>query len=321
MEELRVLFIHPEEEECDAFRHACMGQNFKVETVPNLEEAEGKLAEYRYEMVFVCRKYAPEKVLDFIKNLNQRFPDTECIMGVQTLTKGDLIHYQNSDVSYRMYLEPVNYRVDLMPLIENTMLMASARMVEASDKGASLKEKGWNEARSVLLKLVSTPDSDDLNVLMGITDRYHKLCMATYSRISEIQDELKELYISHSNLTVNWNITENARRVLEYTDNTPKLNMTRVVVMIAIEEALALSGGYKFSSTVGLDVTRNGVRVTVQSMMSNKPSPSGNEYSAKNLGIVNEVDGVCNELCQMWGHSDEFPAGMWMHIRDVIFDA
>ena len=100
MEELRVLFIHPEEEECDAFRHACMGQNFKVETVPNLEEAEGKLAEYRYEMVFVCRKYAPEEVLGFIKDLNQRFPDTECIMGVQTLTKGDLIHYQNLVLLY-----------------------------------------------------------------------------------------------------------------------------------------------------------------------------------------------------------------------------
>lgn len=321
MEDLRVLFIHPEEEECDAFRHACLGQNFKVETVPNLDEAESKLQEYRYEMVFVCRKYVPEHIIEFIKGLNQRFPDTECVMGVQTLTKGDLIHYQNSDVTYRMYLEPVNYRTDLLPLIENTMLTANSRMIEASDKGATLKEKGWKESRSVLLKLVSMPDFTEPDVLEGITERYHKLCMTSYSRITDVQNELKDLYLGHSNMSVNWNVTENARRVLEYTDNAPKLNMARVMIMIAIEEVMALSAGYKFSSTINLDVTRKGARVTVQSMMSNKPSPSGNEFSEKNRHIVDEVDGICKELCQMWEGSDEFPAGMWMHNRDVIFDA
>ncbi|MCR4782833.1 MAG: hypothetical protein K5851_08860 [Lachnospiraceae bacterium] len=322
MEELRVLFIHPETAECDAFRRTCLDEDFKVETVPSIEEARILLKEYTYEMVFLNRKYDPEDIINFIEELNERFPNTVCVMGVQTLTKGDLIHYQNSNVSYRMYLEPVNYRVDLLPLIQNTMLQARARIIEASDAGAKKKEKAWKTGRNIMLSLIPESDSEDgSDFLRGVLDKYHKISMSSITRIQDFLNENKELFRTYSNLTINFNVTESARRVLEYTDSQPKLNLTRVMTMILCEESRALASGYKVTCTVTIDMSRNGPRVTAQSMLSNKPGTTGNEYSTKNKIIRDAADGISNDMCELWDVTDDFPAGMWMHTRDVVFDA
>ena len=322
MDDLRVLFVHQEEEECDSFRRACFDEDFKVDTVPNLFEARKQLEEYSYEMVFVNRRFEAEDLIDFINEWNQKSPDTECVMGVTTLTKGDLIHYQNSDVSYRMYIEPANYRLDLLPFIQNTMLDARARIMGELDAGAKRKEKAYHEAQALLLSLLPDPESEEGSYFVKeVLMKYHQISMNTISRVSEFKDEMKELFRSGSKVTINWNVKENAIRILEYVDATQKMNMARIMTMIALEEAEALGGGYQVTSTVNMEGNRDGIRLTVQSMITSKPGASGNEYSPRNKNILNEMNGICDELCSNYSASDEFPAGMWMHTRDVIFDA
>jgi hypothetical protein len=190
------------------------------------------------------------------------------------------------------------------------------------DAGAKRKENAYREAVAILLSLFPDPDREDGSHFMkDVLNKYHNISMGTVAKVTEMQDEIKGLFRDGSKLSIKWNIKENAIRILEYTDAIQKMNLSRLLITVLLEEGESLGGGYSVSSTVNLEGHRNGLKLNVQSMISTKPGPSGNELSQKNKYIVSEMDGICSELCSEFASYDEFPAGMWMHTREIIYDA
>lgn len=105
--DLRVLFIHPVETERDSFRRSCMDEDFKVDTASDIAEAYKYMENHDYDMVFLNRKLGGEEITKLVEDLKTKNPNVECVIGVQTITKADLLQYQNETGFYHMYLEQI----------------------------------------------------------------------------------------------------------------------------------------------------------------------------------------------------------------------
>lgn len=320
---LRILFVHPVQAECDSFRRMLLDEDFMVDTVNDLASARALLKDNSYEMVFVNRRFENDDVLRFIDEVSEKFPDAEIVMGIQSINKVEFIHYKNENRKYRIYLEPVNYRAELLPFIENTMENVKIRLLNKSDKEAEEKEKSWHACQDLLLSLLNGGSESGTGFASQVLSKYHMISMSGLKTVSDLKNEIHELFISNSELSLNWQIRDNAIRVLEYADAEDKMFITRVLVMSSIMEAVSLSQGYKVNSSVMLEGHRKGLHLSVQSLITAKPGEEGSNstFSLRNERIMNEADGLFSVNGEESSRRDDFPAGMWMHTRDVIYTA
>jgi len=320
---LRILFVHPLQAECDSFRRMLLDEDLIVDTVNDLASARTLCRDNNYEMVFVNRRFENDDVLKFIDQVSEKFPDAEIVMGIQAINKVEFIHYKNENRKYRIYLEPVNYRAELLPFIENTMGNARIRLLNKSDKEASEKEKSWKEYQNLLLSLLNVKKESRTGFAEQVLSKYHIISMSSIKTVSDLKNEIHELFITNSELSLNWQIRDNAIRILEYADAEDKMFISRVMVMAAIMEAVSLSDGYKVNSSVMLEGHRRGLHLSVQSMITAKPGDEGSNstFSLRNERIMNEADGLFCVNGEENTRRDDFPAGMWMHTRDVIYTA
>lgn len=64
--DLRVLFIHPVENERDSFRRSCLDEDFNVDTASDIAEAYNYMENHDYDMVFVNRKLGGEEITKLV---------------------------------------------------------------------------------------------------------------------------------------------------------------------------------------------------------------------------------------------------------------
>lgn len=316
--DLRILFIHPVETERDSFRRACMDEDFKVDTASDMEEAKKLIDEHKYEMIFFNRKLGGEEITSFLSQIRANNPSVECVMGAPTLTKADLLYYQNETGLYHMYLEPVNYRKDLLPLIETFMLEAKARVMGQINQGAKECEGRWTAFQELLVStLPGKKGSVGHLYAINVLRHYHQMSMTDVMYISELQKEISDSYSNHKELQIKWDIKESARRVLEYRDAVQKLIIARILCQVVCAESIALADGYKTELTILLEGSKGGVHIHSQVAVS-RPYKSDDE---KINIITNETNGIFEKFCTEHSQSDDTPGGLWIHSQDGIFDA
>ena len=315
--DLRVLFIHPVETERDSFRRSCMDEDFKVDTASDIAEAYKYMENHDYDMVFLNRKLGGEEITKLVEDLKTKNPNVECVLGAQTITKVDLLQYQNETGFYHMYLEPVNYRKDILQLVENFMLESKARMMGQINQGAKESEARWNKFQDFLVStLPGKKDSVGHLYAYNVLRHYHQMSMINIMYISELQKEIADSYSNHKELHVTWDIRESARRVLEYKDSARKLIVARILCQVCCAEAVALADGYNVDISVTLDVSRNGIDIHAQTATSR----AYNSDDDKQTTISSETDGIFAKFCSEYTVKDELPGGIWIHTRDGIFD-
>ncbi len=315
--DLRVLFIHPVENERDSFRRSCLDEDFNVDTASDIAEAYNYMENHNYDMVFVNRKLGGEEITKLVNAVKAKNPNAECVMGVQSINKADLLQYQNETGFYHMYLEPVNYRKDLLPLVENFMLESKARMMGKINQGAKESEARWNKLQDFLVStLPGKKDSVGHLYAYNVLRHYHQMSMTSIMYISELQKEIADSYSNHKELHVTWDVGDSARRILEYKDADQKLLVTRILCQVCCAEAVALADGYKVDISIKLDVGRHVIHIHSQAVISRLYKSDDDKL----IIISSETDGIFSKFCSEYTVKDELPGGIWIHTRDGIFD-
>ena len=190
-------------------------------------------------------------------------------------------------------------------------------MMGQINQGAKESEERWNKFQDFLVStLPGKKDSVGHLYAYNLLRHYHQMSMTNIMYISELQKEIADSYSNHKELHVTWDIKESARRVLEYRDATQKLVIARILCQVCCAESVALADGYNVDISIMLEGSRNGVHIHAQTVISRTYSSEDDKLYT----ISCETNGIFNKFCLEQSLKDELPGGIWIHVRDGIFD-
>lgn len=129
-----VLFIHSRQEEIDAFRGALEGTPFVVDTTSDGKEALVMLQKKAYGVVITNRAVEGADGGTIIQYVSKHLPQTKCILNAIALNKGDLQYFINEMQVYRIFLAPVHYRSEMLPVIEEIMINYESQYLEYTEE-------------------------------------------------------------------------------------------------------------------------------------------------------------------------------------------
>ncbi len=153
--EQNILFINNREQERIAFRGALVDTPFVVDLAETGEDGIHFLEQKEYGVV-VCDRYKQDHVIAYIY---EHCPNTFCILNAVTLNKADLQFYLNERHVYRIFLAPVDYRQDMLSVIQQAMLDYQVLKTDAGEKQKKEQQKVEKEAAlQAALKVLGEQD-------------------------------------------------------------------------------------------------------------------------------------------------------------------
>ena len=127
-----IIFIHPLQEECDAFTRVCLENEYEVTAVSDGEEALALLRDQTFAIAVVSRRMKGEEVAHILTAL-EAHPETAIILGAAAISKSDLIYFFNRRKVYRIYLEPIDYRTEMLNILDAAMLDVEVKAANRQD--------------------------------------------------------------------------------------------------------------------------------------------------------------------------------------------
>lgn len=153
--EKRLLFINQSEEEINEFKNAIAHKKFLVDTARNGTDAATLMEQNHYGVVILDMYLKGSGGEHIIKYMNERHPDTVCIVYTYNLTRGQLAFLLNNRNIFRIFLSPANFLEEMIPAIEEAFNIYKMNIVQREEdkeieRMVFAKEKSIEEKNFVL---------------------------------------------------------------------------------------------------------------------------------------------------------------------------
>lgn len=244
----KILFVHPNMDDCDKIRRTLIDEEeCEVEVAGSIKKAKSLLEEYSYNMLILNRKFNSESFSEFLSYIEENFKDMECVIGVQKLSKADLIHYQNHAKKYRLYLEPVDYTKEILPMVQNEILLSKIKNMDALFKRSIEREDIFKKDIDVMISLIDIKGEFPKRAqdyYKRILTMYHDIAISNSNieNLSDIESEIKSLSKLFLKADIKWiKDDKELRNFLSKKEKGEKRFNLAIIASILVNEAIELS--------------------------------------------------------------------------------
>lgn len=265
----RILFVHPDEREIEKMKDVVSSLlEVELDTSSSLIGAKIYLSKKPYDMLFLNRKFDSDILSDFITYIENNYKKMECVLGVVTLSKADFIHYQNTKKKYRLYLEPVDYEKEIIPMIQNQIIISKAKILDRISDSVKDREKTLKEDMNLMLSLIDIKRNKKsrFNFYKKLIDLYHEIALSI-SNIEDFDDILSEinLLLKDCNIKTEFNIDIASSSLLkEEKEVNKRFNLLVIAVFLSMEASYLSEKDSKSTISFNIEMHDNGIFLSVK---------------------------------------------------------
>lgn len=255
-----IIFIHPLQEECDAFTRVCLENEYEVTAVSDGEEALAILRDQTFAIAVVSRRMKGEEVAHILTAL-EAHPETAIILGAAAISKSDLIYFFNRRKVYRIYLEPIDYRTEMLNILDAAMLDVEVKAANRQDQVVEEKQ----QMMDLLMDLMySQVPKEDRKLMKDILEVFMNLCIHQPTYVLDGTKRLEENFRGRSKLDLQIDVQNNARNVLEQSGQERRKILFTFLCGLLGEGVLSCSSKKKGALRIMAENSRNGIHLIAQ---------------------------------------------------------